>query len=197
MYQRGLTIIELAITVAIVGLLLAIGLPNLTAWMSNSQIRTAGETIVAGLSTARTEALRRNATVRFQLASTLDSSCVLSATGIHWIISLADPTGQCDAAPSGTAPQIIQKNNGSVGTPKAAISATGGTVVVFNGLGRLSSPGGVTNITQIDISNPTGGVCQHVTSSGPMRCLRITVSTGGTVKLCDPAVTVTTDPRFC
>jgi hypothetical protein len=30
-----------------------------------------------------------------------------------------------------------------------------------------------------------------------MRCLRIRISTGGEVKMCDPAVIDATDPRIC
>jgi len=153
-----------------------------------------------GITLARSEALHRNTTVRFQLTTTLDSSCALSAAGTSWVVSLADPSGACDVAPSDTtAPQIIQKKSGSEGSPHAQIAANGGTTTIyFNGLGRPVNPGGVATITQIDITNPSAGVCQNVDpANGPMRCLRITISTGGESKMCDPAVTDNTDPRFC
>jgi type IV fimbrial biogenesis protein FimT len=63
--------------------------------------------------------------------------------------------------------------------------------VVFTGLGRVI---GVLPITQIDITNPSGGACQP---AGPMRCLRITIASGGNMRMCDPAVIDATDPRFC
>jgi type IV fimbrial biogenesis protein FimT len=132
----------------------------------------------------------------------------LSETGSNWIVSIADPTGKCDVAPdpAGTiAPQTIQKRSGREGTPNVQINAVdnastpaAATTVVFNGLGRLTTPGGTANIATIDIASSTSGaVCQHVSSAGKMRCLRITVSGGGSTKLCDPAVSATTDPRHC
>jgi len=65
------------------------------------------------------------------------------------------------------------------------------SVVVFNGLGRVTPvPAG--NI-DIDISNPSGGACA---AAGPMRCLRIRVSTGGQIRMCDP-ILASTDPQGC
>ena len=201
MRQHGVTLIEIAITVAIAGILMALAMPNMTAWLNNSKIRTAGDTLLSGLNLARTEALRRNATVRFQLTDSLTSSCALSGTGTNWIVSLSDPTGKCDIAPdpnpAGTAPQTIQKRSGDEGTKNLEITATGGTTIFFNGLGRLTTVGVATNITTIDIANAAGGICQHVVATGAMRCLRITISAGGNLRLCDPAVTVATDPRYC
>jgi type IV fimbrial biogenesis protein FimT len=53
-------------------------------------------------------------------------------------------------------------------------------------------------MTNIEVTNPAAGVCQHVDAvNGTMRCLRIRISTGGEVKMCDPAVTDATDPRIC
>ncbi len=197
MRQAGFTIIEMMIALTIMALLIFLALPNMSTWLNNTQIRTAGETLLAGINLARTEALRNNTVVMFQMTTSLDSSCALSTTGTNWVVSLANPAGACETAPSSTAaPQIIQKKSGAEGSQRATVTADASTIF-FNGLGRLASPGGAANITQIDIANPAG-VCQHVdAANGTMRCLRITISTGGQVKMCDPAVTDVTDPRIC
>jgi type IV fimbrial biogenesis protein FimT len=190
--RMGFTLIEVAITLVVLALVLMLGLPNLNTWVQNMQIRAAAESIHGGLQLARAEALRRNAAVRFQLVDTVGSDCALAAGGTNWIVSLADPTDACDVDPSETAaPFIMQKRSGAEGSPNAAVTATGGSTVAFNGLGRVTGAA----ITQIDITNPGGGACQ--TAAGPMRCLRITVANGGQVRMCDPAVTDNTDPRFC
>lgn len=192
--SHGFTLIELLITISVLALVLMIGLPNLSVWLQNTQIRTAAEAMQSGLQLARAEALRRNAVVRFHLVDSLASGCALSATGASWVVSLADPTGACELAESDTvAPFIIQKRSGAEGSPNAQVAAAGGaSSVVFNGLGRVINAGA---ITQIDISNPGGGACQS--ASGPMRCLRLNVANGGQVRMCDPAVSDATDPRFC
>jgi type IV fimbrial biogenesis protein FimT len=195
--MQGFNLIELMIGIAIMGVLITIGLPNLSTWLQNAQIRTAADGVLSGLNLARAEALRRNAPVRFQFTTTLDAGCALSTTGRNWVVSLADPTAQCNVAPSETAaPQILQAKSSVEGTPNAVITATGGSSVTFNGLGRASGAG---QITAVDITNTTGGACQTSdgTAGGPMRCLRVQISAGGQTRLCDPAVTSATDPRFC
>lgn len=194
----GVTLIEMMIGITIVSLLIMLAVPSMTTWLSNTQIRNAAETMLSGITLARSEALRRNAMVRFQLTTSLTSSCTLSITGINWVVSLADPTGACQANPSDTAtPQVIQKKSGSEGSPRAEVSATGSATIYFNGLGRIANPA-VPSITSIDITNSSGGTCQHVDpTNGTMRCMRIVVSGGGDIKMCDPAVTDTTDPRHC
>lgn len=192
--ERGLTMIELIIGIAIMALVLALGMPSISQWLNNSQIRTAAEGVLAGLQLARGEAVRRNTNVRFQLVSTLTSACTASTSGTHWIVSVADPAGKCNIAPSETtSPQTIQVRDGTE-TPKAVLSATGAALVTFTGSGR---PSGSTYMTQVDITNPTGGVCEHVTAGSPMRCLRIIITSGGRIKMCDPKVSDTTDPRYC
>lgn len=195
--QRGFNLIELMIGIAVLGVLLTLGLPSMSAWLQNAQLRTAAEGVMSGLSLARSEALRRNSTVRFQFTTTLDASCALSTAGKNWVVSQADPTGACNVAPSETAaPQIIQAKASVEGTTNAVITATGGSSYNFNGLGRATGAG---NMTSIDITNPTGGACQGTdgVGGGPMRCLRVQISTGGQVRMCDPAVSAATDPRFC
>ncbi len=190
----GFSLIELMVGIAIVAILMFVALPNFTIFLQNTQIRNAAESTLQGITLARAEAIRRNVTVRFQLVSDLTSGCALSATSLNWVVSLADATGQCDAAPSDdTAPQIIQKRPGSEGATSIAVATSGGSSIVFNSLGRVVGAG----ITQLDFSN-TAGTCVHVDAvNGTMRCLRILVSTGGQAKLCDPKVTDATDPRIC
>jgi len=198
--MHGVTMVELMIGLVVFGILFMIGLPSLTAWIQNTQIRNSAEGIFAGLQLARAEALRRNAIVRFQLVSALDSTCVLASIGTSWVISLDDPSGKCDKAPSedpGLGPRIIQKRNAIEGSPNVTLvavtsGATSASLVQFNGLGRVT---GASPIAQIDVKNPGGGTCK--TGGGSMRCLRLTVSTGGEARMCDPAFDIVGDPRHC
>jgi type IV fimbrial biogenesis protein FimT len=144
------------------------------------------------------EAVRRNATVRFQLVSNLTSGCALSASSLDWVVSQADPAGACDAAPSETtAPQLIQKKSAREGSSNVVIATTGGSTIVFNALGRVVGAG----ITTINFSNPIGGTCEDLDpTNGTMRCLRVLVTVGGQTKMCDPKVPLNTpplDPREC
>jgi type IV fimbrial biogenesis protein FimT len=203
--QRGVSLVELMLGLAILAILLFMGVPAFTDTLQNYQIRTAAESTVNGLQMARNEALRRNMSVRFQLVNSLDADCDLSANGPNWIVSRNDATAACDSAtvidflePNDLAqPQVLQSRAAQEGTPNALISATASgvaaTTVTFTSLGRVS-PG---SIDTINISNAVGGTCQHVDASGKMRCLRILVGRGGQVKMCDPGVADANDPRAC
>jgi type IV fimbrial biogenesis protein FimT len=184
--------IEIMIGITIFSILILVGLPSFTQWMQSSQIRTMTETMLAGVQLARAEAVRRNSLVRFQMVSTMDATCALSTSGTNWIVSLDDPTGLCDVANSETTtPRILQSRASGEGTLNAAVAGSQ-TTLVFNGLGRVT-PVPSANVT-FDITNPTGGTC--ASASGKMRCLRVVVSPGGQVRMCDPAV-ASTDPQGC
>ena len=194
--RSGFTLIELMIGLAVISILLVLGLPQFHIFLQNTQIRNAAETTLSGITLARMEAVRRNATVRFQLVSNLTSGCALSSSSLNWVVSLADPTGACDAIPETAPVQIIQKKSAGEGTANVAIATTGGSTIVFNGLGRMVGTG----TTVINFSN-VKGTCEHVDAvNGKMRCLRILVSFGGHVKMCDPKLPVNNppvDPREC
>lgn len=197
--SSGFSLIELMITLAVLGMMFMIALPSMGTWLQNTQIRTSADAMQAGLQLARAEALKRNTTVRFQLVDTLTSACAPSATGRSWVVSLADTSGLCNVdASETTAPQIIQKRASAEGSPNAVVTATGGSSVWFNGLGRtVQPPTAPAALTQINITNPNNGACKTAAGNEPMRCLRITVNAGGTVRMCDPAVDDATDPRKC
>jgi type IV fimbrial biogenesis protein FimT len=190
--ERGVSLIELMVGVAVFAVLVMAGLPSFKDWLQNSQIRVAADAMQNGISIARSEAIRRNTSVRFQITDTADNSCVLSTTGKNWVVSLDDATGACGRAASDTvAPRVIQMRAAADGTSNAVVAADQSSIV-FTGLGRVL-PVPAADI-KVNFTNPTGGAC--TTSSGPMRCLRVVVSTGGQVRMCDPGFAAT-DPQGC
>ncbi|HEX2198176.1 MAG TPA: GspH/FimT family pseudopilin [Burkholderiales bacterium] len=190
--QRGVTLIELMIGLAILSILLFLAVPNFSIFLQNTQIRNAGESVLQGLNLARAEALRRNSSVRFQFVTNLTSGCALSDAALSWVVSIADPAGKCHENPGTTATGIVQKQSSRDGTPNVLLDADA-TSVVFNGMGRVVGAG----IGTIDLRS-LAGACEHEDANGTMRCLRVLVSTGGQIRLCDPKVNPgSTDPRRC
>lgn len=174
-HQAGFTIVEIMISLTVLGILIMMALPSFSEALQNQQLRAASEALLNGMQVARSEAIRRNLTVQ-----------VAVGPGTGWTVT---------EAVSGAAIQARSKDEGS---PNAAVAITpaGATRVTFTPLGGVrANLDGSATITQLDISNPAGGACQ--TASGPMRCLRVVVSGGGNLKMCDPAVTAVTDPRRC
>ncbi len=196
-HSAGFSLIEVAITLSVLGLLLALGLPGFQTWLMNSQIRNAAESISAGVQRARNEAVRRNQNVRFTLVSlndpkTMDNSCAASSAAGSWVISLDDPAAGCAAAPSDTAaPRIVEKRAAGDGGLSAAVAAvaadnaTAASTVTFNGFGRTVD---ADPLARVDVTSTAGG---------NYRTLRVLVSTGGAVRMCDPDVVDNADPRKC
>jgi len=199
--QHGFSLIELIVGVMIIGILFAMGAPILSSWVQNIQIRTAAEAIQNGLQLARGEAVHRNELVRFQLTTTVDNTCALSTTNSNWVVSFDDPTGLCanaklnEAFPvsdavNNPAPRIIQVRPGTEGSRNAVVAADQSTII-FNGLGRVTPvPASSVNI---NVTNPTGGAC---VPAGVMRCLRVVVTTGGQIRMCNPSLP-NTNPQGC
>ena len=196
--MRGFTLIELAVTFMVLGLLIVAAGPSIGTWIGNTQVRGTATSIQNGLNRARAEAVRLNRPVRFSLvaladSAVLDNSCALSAVGTSWVVSVNDPTSLCAAAVSDTvAPLIVDKAAGGVGGKNVVVSAlqadgaTAANTVTFNPFGRVID---AAPIERIDVDNQISG--------GDYRALRIVIGSGGTVRMCDVKVVSATDPRKC
>ena len=193
--KSGFSLIELIVGMAIIGVLLSLALPSFSGWIRNAKIRTTAESVQNGLQLARAEAVRRNTTVRFQFVNLMTSACALDVAGPNWIVSMDNAVGQCDVAPtadlpvgSQLPPRTIQSRRGTDGADSNTVLASSLSTVVFNGLGRAS--GAMT----VNVSNPTAGTC--VSAGGIVRCLRVILTVGGQIRMCDPALP-TTDAQGC
>lgn len=192
--QQGFSLIELVVTLSILALLGFAILPSMGSWIRNVNVRSTAESAMTGLQKARMEALRRNRVVTFWLVSPakLDSTCALSSSVGSWVVSIDDPSGKCDVAPSPTDdPRIVEISSAS-STSTYTLSAlardgsTAATSVSFNGYGQVLQTG--TPIATIDVS-------PSETGSGA-RNLRVAVSVAGGIRMCDRDVS-SPDPRAC
>jgi type IV fimbrial biogenesis protein FimT len=170
--QGGVTLIELMIGLAIFGMLVMMALPSYTAWIHNTRIRNAAESVQNGLQLARAEAVRRNTDVQFVFGTDSD-----------WSVSVVAPAATVQSRSSA-------QGSAGVTVAKVPIDATR---VTFNSLGRIApNANGSASFTQADFDVPTS-----VLPAATSRDLRITVSSGGRIRMCDPSVTDTSDTRSC
>lgn len=169
--QSGFTIIELAVIVAVLGILVTIAVPSFRAILINSQVRNAAESIANGLQKARGEAVARNRNVEFVLG-----------TGSSWTVRLA---------PAGT---VIEARAASEGSRDVTLTATTGlgvaaTMVTFNGLGARAVNAGSPVPPSIEVVN--------LTAPNATRALVVNIGAGGNARMCDPSLTTGSSPRAC
>src|SRR5882762_1129222 len=173
--QRGFTLIEIMISLTVLGILLMVALPSFGTWLQNQQLRAASEATLNGLQVARAAAIRRNVLVQF-----------VSGPGTGW-----------SATEVGTGLGVESRAH-EEGSPNAVLIVTpaGATTVTFTPLGSVVANADLSlTVTQFDVRNPAGGSCQP---GGPMRCLRVAISGGGSLRMCDPTSTLpANDPRAC
>lgn len=168
--KKGLTLVELLVTIAIIAILFLVTTPSLINYFSDAKIRTAADEIQVGIQQAKVEAIKRNTIVSFNL------------TGTGWTINIPQ-NGNNLAILLASRPAPANENMLSVSPSTLTI--------LFNGFGQVTPVG--TDYT-IGISNPSQGSC--VNSSGKVRCLNIQITSMGEAKVCDPAL-ASTDPRAC
>lgn len=188
---RGVSLIELLVGIAILGIAVALGAPAFSEWINNSQIRSTAESIQNGLHLARAEAVRRNTAVQFQLTTTLDNSCTVNRTGTNWVVSISSATtpaaSHCgdDVSDTGSS-MLLQKGMPVAANASATIDASQ-AAFGFNGLGRIAAttvPVTPAGSSTINIKS-SRGACLGDTG-GSLRCLRILVAAAGQIRMCDP-----------
>ena len=167
----GFTLIEMMITITVLGVLLVVGVPAMRSVLENGRIRTVSESWKQGLALARAEAVRRNSQVEF----------------------LSDANGwQVRAVATGA---VLHEGSGIEGVQgvDVTILPVDADRVTYNPFGLVVAPNpdGSAPITQVDIesTNPP-------TADDRYHPLRLQVLGGGMTRLCDPAV-ADEDSRAC
>jgi type IV fimbrial biogenesis protein FimT len=182
--ELGLTLVELLVTIAVIGVLATLAIPSYTAWIQNSRIRTAAESIQTGIQMARAEAVSRNASVQLDFRGT-NSAWTVCASPVA--------PGACPNPDDATTIQSRAASEGSSADINIVTSDNG--PFVFNSFGVMTSPVPATadGLVSIDVDVDTS-----VLSASESRELRLIIGVGGSVRMCDPALdTVGTDPRKC
>ena len=165
----GFSLIELLIGIAIMAILAGLAMPSFQAWLQNTQIRNAAESVQNGLQRARAEAVGRNTNVEFVLGA-----------GSSWVVQLPDGTN-IESRPSSEGSRDVA----------VAVAPLGATTVTFNNFGGVLANNADASVpfAQVDLDS-------SVLAAADSQELRVTIGVGGNVRMCDPNASAPS-PRAC
>lgn len=180
MRNRGFSVVELMVAVALMALMLGLAAPSFTTWNRNAQIRTVSDSLQNGLRLAQAEALRRQRQVVFfrTASNTCDNTVTASNSNVSWAIRTV-------AMVAGDPVETVQC--GVLSDVAAGVAIGGPVALCFNGSGRQTAnadPGVGGSACTLDA---TGTSTYDVSVTAGDRPLRVMVSLGGSVRMCDPA----------
>ena len=148
MKSGGFTLPELMIALAVLGILVAAGLPSLTNLVRDQRIKTATSDVFVSLIYARSEAIKRNDRVVVCAAnSTIDGCANSSNWAAGWIVFLDK---DANGFPS-TAADILRKNSP---VPNVTLSGTA-TNATYMRDGRLNAAVGNFTVSSPDDASIT------------------------------------------
>ena len=158
--ERGLTLVELVVTIAIAAILMAIAMPSFSTFLVNSRVKNAAGRLQQDLQWARAEAIKENQVVTINLTGTLSAA----APTCSWSVI---------APASSQAPQenqiAFQRNYPQVGC------AVSGATLCFSPIGNLMGGGGCN----------LGGTYTYAAPSTPAtNTWLVIVSAGGRIISC-------------
>jgi type IV fimbrial biogenesis protein FimT len=140
---NGFTLVELIIVLAIAGILIAVAMPNIRAYVSNSTSKSLSNTLYVDIMYARNHAITKEVAVIMQPLGTdvdaadgADTGASLfspNATGVNWGLGWRITEVDGDAI---TSNDIIIRNHGSFG-PRAHISSGPGDHILTGTVGIL------------------------------------------------------------
>ena len=195
----GFTLIELAVTMAVFAILVVAGLPSFATWVHDSQIRSTAELLQNGLRQAQAEAVDRSRVVVFALTNAQPGfGAATAADGANWYAqALPQYTAECSLT---TYQQDAYIAGGGLGGLDHGTTVTGPTMLCFSSIGHLVAYSGTVAGVTYACSVPSAGALESYDVANPQgdHPLRVTVSFGGQIRLCDPSRTLSSsNPDGC
>jgi type IV fimbrial biogenesis protein FimT len=195
--------IEMAVTMTIFAILVALGVPAMNTWIRNNKVRTVTDSLQTGLRLAQSESLRRSRQVVFSLTnSTTPTAIPLPAVvnGTSWAIYTVPSMTDGSEVPT-----FIQSGVLSNASTNVQVNSNGTAAVCFNSVGRLVANAGPNVIAVTGGANciqPAAGVPPvqqfNIAIPGGDRPLQVNLDLGGQVHMCDPGVPISdAHPEGC
>lgn len=194
--QRGLTLLELLVTISILGVLATLAVPAFTTFMTNSRLRAVADNLQSGLHVARMEALKRNETTALLILDEQNNWMInraYHATSNPTVDSAsitrsANSTACAGGASTPASYQLRRSCGESQGVTLASNFSSTNPGVLFDSQGRawLLSGDSLPSLATFELC-----------ASGASSQYSIAISAGGQARSCNRSISSATDPRYC
>jgi type IV fimbrial biogenesis protein FimT len=190
----GFSLIELMVTLTLIGILLVMTIPAYGTWTADAHVRATAESLTNALRLAQSTAVAKGRTSLFALTAdaTPTIHSVPATDAPNWFAMLNVLSGS-DETQAGLG--LILK---STEATQHHAAVAGPALLCFNALGRQTS------LTTADDSLSTActaadpAVYQVGRGSGASRTFQVLVYAGGRVRMCDAAKTISSaNPDGC
>lgn len=168
---KGFTLIELMVTIAVLGILLAVAVPSFVSMVANNRSVAASNELMTALNMARAEAVRRGSRISI-CPSSNGTAC--SGSGGAWASGWIVFTDSASSDTAATATvHVVLSRHGAL--PSGAVVTSGPTFVRFSGLG--TAPRGVASFS-IKVSPCSGSNARaiQISASGRVAMAQATCS---------------------
>lgn len=199
--MRGFTLIELAVVLAIVGMLLALSVPSFTAWLANARVRAVADSLANDLRRAQSEAVERNRQVALILTNSTPTAATIAATtsARNWAVRSLPLLNSDEGSgnTSGSTKFLFANAQNSDSDTKVESDSS---ALCFNSLGRLvSSSTMIADAGGVTCTAPTTNVPRYFRVQNAIgdRPLWIQAHLGGQLRMCDPNKTLPSQPDGC
>jgi type IV fimbrial biogenesis protein FimT len=198
----GFTLIEMAVTMSVFAIIVALGIPSMKTWIANTKVRAVTDSLQNGLRLAQAESLRRSRQVVFSMTNSATPQAIpvgAVANGTSWAIYTLP-----SMAAGTEVPDFIQSGVLSSASANVLINSNGVAAICFNAVGRMVANAGA-NLTAVTggatCALPPGAPAVqtfNVSLTGADRPLQVNVGLGGQVHMCDPAFVLSNaNPEGC
>jgi len=189
---RGFSLIELMVTLSVAALLMVAAIPALQSWIADARVRTAAEAFQNAARLAQGEALRRSRTSLLMLTKNAPTSDAVPAeNGQRWVVRLLE-RGTDD----GTDDSLLFVRGGAEAA-QGGVTVQGEAVTCFNAFGQVAASA-ATNFDFDCEALSDSTAREYVFSHDGGRTLKVLISLGGQVRLCDAKKTFSDDhPDGC
>jgi type IV fimbrial biogenesis protein FimT len=155
---RGLTLMEVMVTVAIMAILLVLAVPSFNSFLARGRLTGAAEGLALDLQLAKSEAIRGDTPVRLTFSS-----------GNAWCYGSVPTNSSCTCAPTNTCTLRQVDSSSYAGVTMSAVSFPSSTPNDFT---TFTAGQGVANAGTVEFTHPNAGT------------LRVSLGAAGQVSIC-------------